>query len=292
MTSLNETYLEQGCVIFENLLPLSLMEDLRSIVDNLVDNAATLTASDEIYEILDDSNSGKPRIERIKSPHKVHPLFNELIRYPEITDILRTLLGPDVRLQNSKLNLKSQGGSAPVAWHQDWAFYPHTNDDVLAVGIMIDDMTEDNGPVLFAPGTHRGSVYDHTANGFFCGAVSEKVAETLTPKAEVITGTAGTVTFHHARLLHASIANPSIYPRRLLLYEVMAADAWPLAGCSAFFESWDSMNERMVIGEQSSKPRLINVPVRMPQPEPSKRTSISQLQREGSDQFYLDDLNR
>ena len=73
MTSLNETYLEQGYVIFENLLPLSLMEDLRSIVDNLVDNAATLPASDEIYEILDDSNSGKPRIERIKSPHKVHP---------------------------------------------------------------------------------------------------------------------------------------------------------------------------------------------------------------------------
>ena len=91
--------------------------------------------------------------------------------------------------------------------------------------------------MLFAPGTHRGSVYDHTANGFFCGAVSEKVAETLTPKAEVISGTAGTVTFHHARLLHASIANSSIYPRRLLLYEVMAADAWPLAGCSAFFES-------------------------------------------------------
>ena len=49
MTSFNETYLEQGYVIFENLLPLSLMEDLRSIIDNLVDNAATLTASDEIY---------------------------------------------------------------------------------------------------------------------------------------------------------------------------------------------------------------------------------------------------
>ncbi|MEC8870652.1 MAG: phytanoyl-CoA dioxygenase family protein, partial [Pseudomonadota bacterium] len=103
MTSLNKTYLEQGYVIFENLLPLSLMEDLRSIVDNLVDNAATLTASDKVYEILDDANSGKPRIERIKSPHKVHPLFNELIRYPEITDVLRTLLGVDVRLQNSKL---------------------------------------------------------------------------------------------------------------------------------------------------------------------------------------------
>jgi ectoine hydroxylase-related dioxygenase (phytanoyl-CoA dioxygenase family) len=291
MNTFNETYLEQGYVIFENLLPLSLMEDLRSIIDNLVDDASALTTSDEVYEILDDTNSGRPRIERIKSPHKVHPLFNDLIRYPEITDVLRTLLGADVRLQNSKLNLKSKGGSAPVAWHQDWAFYPHTNDDVLAVGIMIDDMTEENGPVLFAPGTHRGPVYDHTTNGYFCGAVNEKVAETLRSEAKVVTGTAGTVTFHHARLLHASIANPSFHPRRLVLYEVMAADAWPLAGCSAFFESWDSMTERMVIGKQSSNPRLIDVPVRMPQPEPSKRTSIFQLQRDGSDQYYVNDLN-
>ena len=45
MTSLNKTYLEQGYVIFENLLPLSLMEDLRSIVDNLVNNAATSWAA-------------------------------------------------------------------------------------------------------------------------------------------------------------------------------------------------------------------------------------------------------
>ena len=57
MTSFNETYLEQGYVIFENLLPLSLMEDLRSIVDNLVE-VATTTASDEIYEFLDDISLG------------------------------------------------------------------------------------------------------------------------------------------------------------------------------------------------------------------------------------------
>ena len=71
MTPFNETYLEQGYVIFKDLLPLSLMESLRSIVNNLVDDAAALIASDEVYEILDDPKSGKPRIERIKSPHKL-----------------------------------------------------------------------------------------------------------------------------------------------------------------------------------------------------------------------------
>jgi hypothetical protein len=31
-----------------------------------------------------------------------------------------------VRFDTGKLNMKSAGYGAPVEWHQDWAFYPHT----------------------------------------------------------------------------------------------------------------------------------------------------------------------
>ena len=288
MNQLKKTYDERGYVLCDRLLPAELIAQLQDVIDVVVAAGSTLTESDDVYEILDDLESQQTRIERIKSPHKVDQLFDDLIRRSEITDVLRTLLGSNVRLQNSKLNLKSKGGSAPAEWHQDWAFYPHTNDDVLAVAIMIDDMTEDNGPVLFAPGTHRGPVYEHMSNGVFCGAVAEDVAVGLPAEAETITGAAGTVSFHHARLLHASLANKSGANRRLLLYEVMAADAWPLTGCAAVFESWDSMNQRIVIGEQSATPRLCDVPVLMPQPTPTKVTSIFQLQREGENKYYLD----
>ena len=42
-----------------------------------------------------------------------------------------SLLGQNFRLHNGKLNLKSPSAGDLVDWHQDWAFYPHTNDDVL-----------------------------------------------------------------------------------------------------------------------------------------------------------------
>ena len=48
-------------------------------------------------------------------------------------------MGQPVRFDTGKLNMKSAGYGAPIEWHQDWAFYPHTNDDLAAVGIMIDD---------------------------------------------------------------------------------------------------------------------------------------------------------
>ena len=68
--------------------------------------------------------------------------------------------------------MKSAGYGAPVEWHQDWAFYPHTNDGLAAVGIMLDDVDMENGPMLVVPGSHKGPVCDHHGpNGRFCGAI-------------------------------------------------------------------------------------------------------------------------
>ena len=47
-----------------------------------------------------------------------------------------------------------------MEWHQDWAFYPHTNDDILAVGVMLDDTTVENGAMYVLLGTHKGPTFD------------------------------------------------------------------------------------------------------------------------------------
>ena len=70
---------------------------------------------------------------------KRYAFFQALVREPKIVAILQQLLGPSVRLYGGKLNMKSASYGSPVEWHQDWAFYPHTNDDLLAVGISLDD---------------------------------------------------------------------------------------------------------------------------------------------------------
>ena len=69
------------------------------------------------------------------------------------------------------MNMKPAGTGSPVEWHQDWAFYPHTNDDILAVGVVIDDMRLDNGCLMVVPGSHLGPVLDHHAAGRFVGSI-------------------------------------------------------------------------------------------------------------------------
>ena len=80
-----------------------------------------------------------PRVRRIKAPHLHREIFRRIMRTPLVVEILKQLLGPGVRLHGSKLNIKAPHYGSPVEWHQDWAFYPHTNDDILAVGVMLDD---------------------------------------------------------------------------------------------------------------------------------------------------------
>src|ERR1700730_9081071 len=83
---------------------------------------------------------------------------------------------------------------SPVEWHQDWAYYPHTNDDLAAVGIMVDDVDLDNGPMLVLPRSHKGPIHDHHTAGRFCGAIDVGRSHLEVATAVPCLGRAGTIT--------------------------------------------------------------------------------------------------
>lgn len=279
-----EDYRHDGYVVVENVLAVATVEKIRSVIAGLVDKARGVTTHNEIYDLEPTHTPEHPRVRRIKTPHKVDPLFWEVVRSPNMVAVLKALLGPNVRLHGSKLNVKAPQYGSPVEWHQDWAFYPHTNDDILAIGVMLDDMEIENGPLMVLPGTHRvNKVWDHHLDGRFCGAMDP----TLTPdldysKAVTLTGKAGSCSFHHVRLVHGSAQNTSSKPRQLLLFECTAADAWPLLR----FTNLDELNSRMVCGEPTIEPRIEKVPIRMPLPPALAEGSIYENQTVLRNRFF------
>jgi ectoine hydroxylase-related dioxygenase (phytanoyl-CoA dioxygenase family) len=171
--------------------------------------------------------------------------------------------------------MKSPFIGSPVQWHQDWAFYPHTNDDVLAVGVCIDEMTVENGSLLVIPESHTGPILDHHQNGKFCGAVTEPAFNGK--KSIPLELSAGGITIHHARLLHGSGENNSDKSRRLLLFQYSSSDAWPLI--PQFKEnSWNVYKKNLLRGTILNQPRLENVPVRLPYPAAERTGSIYESQ--------------
>jgi hypothetical protein len=195
---------------------------------------------------------------------------------------VRDLVGPAVRLSTSKLNVKAAKYGASVDWHQDWAFYPQTNDDVLAVGVMLDDVTEENGPLLVFPGSHRGPVLEHHSGGVFAGTI-DLAAHGLDPKdAAKLTAPAGSISIHHARIIHGSDFNRSARDRGVIFFEMMAADAFPVFGAMGVATDWADFEQRMLCGSSTREPRLEPVPVRVPQPQPDRRGSIYEVQKQAA----------
>jgi phytanoyl-CoA hydroxylase len=278
-----ETYRRDGVIVVPEVLDSGTLGKVRQVIAELVAGAAEITEHTEIYDLEPGHSRENPRVRRIKTPHKVHPIFNEIVRSAPVIDILKQLIGPALRLHGSKLNMKSAQYGSPVEWHQDWAFYPHTNDDILAIGVLLDDCDLANGPMLVTPGTHKGEVWNHHGDdGCFAGLIDPDLVRGEIERAVPCMGKAGSMSFHHVRALHGSAQNTSDRPRNLLLYEVAASDAWPLMGVKDF----DEFNSRLLTGDVVVTPRLTNVPVRMPLPPAKRQGSIYETQSAAKKSYF------
>ncbi len=278
-----QAYRRDGVIVVPNVLDAAMLARMRLVVADLVAASSQVTEHTSVYDLEPGHTSQSPRVRRIKTPHKVDAVFDDIIRSPAVISILAKLIGPGLRLHGSKLNMKSAHFGSPVEWHQDWAFYPHTNDDILAIGVLLDDTDLSNGPMLVTPGTHKGEVWNHHGeDGHFAGLIDPDTITAEIERAVPCMGAAGSMSFHHVRALHGSALNTSDRPRNLLLYEVAASDAWPLAGVKDFAE----FDSRLLAGGSVTRPRLEQVPVRMPLPPPIRQGSIYETQSAAKKSYF------
>jgi ectoine hydroxylase-related dioxygenase (phytanoyl-CoA dioxygenase family) len=277
------TYRRDGFIVLPDILTPAEVEALRRVTDTFVGNARNLAANDDVYDLEESHSPAEPRVRRIKAPHLHDPEYAQAARHPKIVEVLQDLWGT-VRFDTGKLNMKSAGYGAPIEWHQDWAFYPHTNDDLAAVGIMLDDCEIENGPMMIVLGSHQGPVWDHHGpNGRFCGAIDPARCDIDFSRAVPCLGKVGSITVHHVRAVHGSATNFSGKGRRFLLFQYRAADAWPLLGFAAGMEKFDTL---LLAGAPTLEPRLARVPVRLPLPPAEYQGSIYENQRAAGRRFF------
>jgi ectoine hydroxylase-related dioxygenase (phytanoyl-CoA dioxygenase family) len=276
------SYAENGYLVIEDAIPRADIEAARAAVDEFVERSRAVTENDAVYDLEPGHSAAEPRIRRLKAPCDLHPSLHKIGLNDFVLDCVEDLIGPGVRFQASKLNMKAAGFGSPIEWHQDFAFYPHTNDDLLALGVALDDCTLENGCMLMIPGSHRGPIYNHHQDGIFLGAVHLE-REGLDPAQAVpVPVRAGGITLHHCRMLHASAPNTSARPRRVLFVQFTALDAWPLIAEYDFptFES------HILRGRPTTQFRLKAMDIRIPLPAPEGKSTIFEYQSEFRDKAF------
>ncbi len=271
-----DQYNNDGYLVARGIYTPAEIRELQEVTDEFVDKSRQVSEHTDIFDI--DLKAGHsqatPKLRRIKNPHLHHNAYDRAMRNPKLLDVIEQLIGQDIRHHHTKLNLKAPGGGAQVEWHTDWGFYPATNDDILEVGVAIDAMTEENGCLRVATGSHKGPAYDHHENGVFVGAV--QMSDVDIENAGKILMDEGDVSLHHVRALHGSAPNMSAKPRRLLLMGYAAADAFPLTG----YGDWDKWQSNMLRGIGPNIPRMNGAPVRIAEPKPADKGSIFEIQEE------------
>lgn len=213
------------------------------------------------FDLEPGRSAAAPALRRVNAPVEVSKAYYAAMAESRMTDCVAELIGPDVKFHHSKINSKLPGGHTEVKWHQDFLFTPHSNDDVVTALLMVDEVTEKNGPLEVLPGSHRGPLHGLWHGGVFTGAVEDTVAADCAPAAVVCTGSAGSVCLMHTRLLHGSAPNRSAKPRTLFISVYSAADALPLSPNPMPNE----FEGRIVRGSPSPRVRSIAFEMELPQ---------------------------
>jgi len=221
------SYQREGYVAVPRLLDRAQVDALRRVTDSFLERSRSVAKSDGVFDLDPRHTATAPVLRRIKNPADNDPLYRWVAFDSPIPDIVTELLGPSIRFHHSKLNMKGSLLGAAVEVHQDAAFYPHSNDDVLAVGLLLDDATAANGAMAVLPGSHRGPIHTHyDTQGRFVGCMrDDEVARLDRSRAVLLELPAGSIHIHHYRLVHWSAPNTSTAERRLLINSYTAADA-------------------------------------------------------------------
>lgn len=268
-----DLYHTEGYLALSGVFSPDRIAELSAVTDQFVEKSREVTESGDVFDVEEGHTAERPRLRRLRHPYQQHEAYNRAMRDERVMRVITQLIGDNVRYQGGKLNIKPPEVGSAFEWHQDWGFFPHTNDDLLAVGIALEDVLLENGCLMVVPRTHKDPIYDHAQDGVFVGAVDPTGLDDV---AVPLVLPAGSMSVHHVRLLHGSAPNRSLRSRRLLLFEYAAADAWPLVSQP----SWETLQKRVIRGEMTVLPRLENVPVRLPFPrEGDKRKSIFELQK-------------
>ena len=204
------------------------------------------------FDMGTEHTAASPALRRINNPSDISEAYRGVMLNARTVDMVADLIGPDVKFHHCKINLKLPGAKTEVSYHQDFAYTPHTNDDIVTALLFLDDIDENNGCLTVVPGSHKGPMLSLFDGDRFTGGVAPAEEKKALAASLPCVGKAGAVCLMHTRLLHGSAANRANHSRGLYICVYTAADAVPIAR-----NPMPSLNEgRIVRGKEARMARL------------------------------------
>ncbi|MEU8653096.1 ectoine hydroxylase [Streptomyces sp. NPDC048737] len=180
----------------------------------------------------DERSIVEPKSKEIRSVFEVHRIsevFARLVRDERVVGRARQLLGSDVYVHQSRINVKPGFGASGFYWHSDFETW-HAEDGLprmrtVSVSIALTENHDTNGGLMIMPGSHKTFLgcagatpkdnYKQSLQMQDAGTPSD---EALTEMASahgirLFTGRAGSATWFDCNCMHGSGDNITPFPR-------------------------------------------------------------------------------
>jgi ectoine hydroxylase len=161
--------------------------------------------------------------------HKISEVFADLVRDPRVMGRARQILGSDVYVHQSRINVKPGFGATGFYWHSDFETW-HAEDGIpnnrtVSVSIALTRNYDTNGGLMIMPGSHKTFLgcagktpKDNYKSSLQMQGAGTPSDESLSKFADahgikLFTGEAGSATWFDCNCMHGSGDNITPYPR-------------------------------------------------------------------------------
>ncbi|HEV6954828.1 MAG TPA: ectoine hydroxylase [Promicromonospora sp.] len=212
-----------GYLTFEDLVTPEEVEQFRAELRRLAADPAVRADERTIIE------GTSQEVRTIFEVHRTSEVFARIAADSRLVGRARQILGSDVYIHQSRVNLKPGFGGGDFAWHSDFETW-HAEDGLprmrtVSISVSLTDNYSFNGPLMIMPGTHKTYVscsgvtpddnYKRSLVMQNAGVPSEEILTRMADEhgIDVLAGAAGSAVMFDCNCMHGSNGNISPYPR-------------------------------------------------------------------------------
>ncbi|WP_324785453.1 ectoine hydroxylase [Streptomyces sp. H51] len=218
-----QEYERDGFLTVDRLIAPDEVEVCRRELERLVRDPAVRADERSVVE---------PRSKEIRSVFEVHRIsevFADLVRDERVVGRARQILGSDVYVHQSRINVKPGFGASGFYWHSDFETW-HAEDGLpnmrtVSVSIALTENHDTNGGLMIMPGSHRTFLgcagatpednYKKSLRMQDAGTPSDEALTAMASRygIRLFTGQAGSATWFDCNCMHGSGDNITPFPR-------------------------------------------------------------------------------
>ncbi|SFC80113.1 ectoine hydroxylase [Streptomyces aidingensis] len=172
---------------------------------------------------------GTGQVRSVFEVHKISEVFGQLVHDPRLADRARQLLGSDVYVHQSRINVKPGFGATGFYWHSDFETW-HAEDGLphmrtVSVSVALTENYPWNGSLMIMPGSHKTFLgcagatpkdnYKQSLQMQDAGTPSDEQLTAMTAEhgIRMFTGAPGSAVWFDCNCMHGSGDNITPYPR-------------------------------------------------------------------------------